>query len=118
VENPSTVGEKCFSAFLYGSYPYGRWQDGNRRSVRKLGRGNVRNFYEHWYRPNNTILAVVGDVTSNDAVTRIREAFGSWEARSDAVPTRAGPPPPVGARRVLLVDTPYASRAVIPSGAG
>src|SRR5262249_26512433 len=59
----------------------------------------------------------VGDVTSNDAVTRIGEAFGSWEARPDSVPTRAGPPPPVGARRVLVVDKPDASQAQIRIGA-
>src|SRR5262249_21036819 len=117
LENPSTVAEKCFSAFLYGSYPYGRWQDGNPRSVRKLGRGNVRNFYERWYRPNHPIPAVVGDVTSDAAVARIRNAFGSWEARPDAVPTRAGPPAPVDARRVLLVDKPDASQAQIRIGA-
>jgi predicted Zn-dependent peptidase len=117
LENPSTVAEKCFSAFLYGSYPYGRWQDGNARTVTKLKRGDVRDFYGRWYRPNNTILAVVGDVTADDAVTRVRNAFGSWEARPDAVPERAGPPPPVGARRVLLVNKPDASQAQIRIGA-
>ena len=117
LENPSTVAERCFGGFLYGSYPYGRWQDGNAHSVRKLGRGNVRDFFVHWYRPNNTILAVVGDVTSDDALTRIREAFGTWAPRADAVPTRAGPPPPVGDRRVLLVDKPDASQAQIRIGA-
>jgi zinc protease len=117
LENPSTVAEKCFGAFLYGSYPYGRWQDGNPRSVAKLGRGDVRDFYGRWYRPNDTILAVVGDVVAADAVARIREAFGSWESRPDAVPVRAGPPPPVTARRVLLVDKPDASQAQIRIGA-
>jgi zinc protease len=117
LENPSTVAEKCFGAFLYGSYPYGRWQDGNRRSVAKLKRGDVRDFYGRWYRPNDTILALVGDVAAADAVARIRDAFGSWESRPDAVPARAGPPPPVTARRVLLVDKPDASQAQIRLGA-
>ena len=117
LENPSTVAEKCFAAFLYGTYPYGRWQDGTHKSVAGLGRGNVRDFYERWYRPNNTILGIVGDVAAADAVARVREAFGTWEARPDAVPVRAGPPVPLAARRVLLVDQPDASQAQIRVGA-
>ena len=117
LEDPSTVAEKCFASFLYGTYPYGRWIQGTKASVAGLGRGNVRNFYRHWYRPNNMILAVVGDVTTADAVARLREAFATWEARPDAVPTRAGPPDALTARRVLLVDLPDASQAQIRVGA-
>ena len=117
LENPSTVAERCFAAFLYGPYPYGRWQDGNHKSVSGLGRGDVRDFYGRWYRPNNTILAIVGDLTADDAVARVREAFGSWQARPDAVPVRAGPPASLTARRVLLVDQPDASQAQIRVGA-
>jgi len=117
LENPSAVAEKCFAAFLYGSYPYGRWQDGNHKSVSGLGRGNVRNFYERWYHPNNTILSVVGDISAADALARVREAFGTWESRPDAVPSRAGPPAPLTTRRVLLVDQPDASQAQIRIGA-
>jgi zinc protease len=116
LEDPSTVAEKCFAMLLYGTYPYGRWVQGTKASVAGLGRGNVRNFFHHWYRPNNTILAVVGDLSADEAVARIREAFGTWEARPDAVPTRAGPPQPLSARRVLLVDQPDASQAQIRIG--
>jgi predicted Zn-dependent peptidase len=117
LEDPSTVAEKCFARFLYGAYPYGRWAQGTKASVEGLGRGNVRNFYHRWYRPNNLILSVVGDIKTDDAIARLREAFTSWEGRPDAVPTRAGPPEPVTARRVLLVDQPDASQAQIRIGA-
>ena len=117
LEDPSTVAEKCFAQFLYGTYPYGRWVQGTKATVEGLGRGNVRNFYRRWYRPNNLTLAVVGDIKTDDAVARLREAFGSWEARPDAVPTRAGLPEPVTTRRVLLVDQPDASQAQIRIGA-
>ncbi len=117
LEDPSTVAEKCFAAFLYGRHPYGRWLDGTKASVAGLGRGNVRDFHGRWYRPNNTIAAIVGDVATADVVARVRDAFGGWEARPDAVPERAGPPTPLVARRVLLVDQPDASQAQIRIGA-
>jgi zinc protease len=117
LEDPSTVAEKCFARFLYSDYPYGRWVPGTSTSVLGLGRGNVRNFFRRWYRPNNLILGVVGDIKTDDAIARLRDAFGSWEGRPDAVPTRAGPPEPLAARRVLLVDQPDASQAQIRIGA-
>ncbi len=117
LEDPSAVAEKCFAAFLYGSYPYGRPQDGRPKTVADLDRGDVRDFYARWYAPNNTILVLVGDVTATDAVARVRDVFGSWPARADAVPERTGPPPPVEARRVLLVDKADATQTQIRIGA-
>src|SRR6185503_16056477 len=81
------------------------------------GRGDVRDFYDHWYRPNDTILVLVGDVTAADAVRRIESAFGDWTPRADAVAVRAGAPAKIAARRILLVDKPDATQTQIRLGA-
>lgn len=117
LEEPSEIAERCFAAFLYGPYSYGRPQDGRRASVEELGRRDVLQFWETFYRPNNAILALVGDVPPDEAVRRLRAAFGDWRPGPDAVPRRAGPPAPVEARRVLLVDKPDATQAQIRTGA-
>jgi len=117
LEEPSAIAERCFAAFLYGAYPYGRPQDGRRESVERLGRRDVVRFWNAYYRPNNVILVLVGDVAPGEAVARISEAFGSWEPDPRAVPSRVGPPPPVAATRVLLVDMPEATQAQIRVGA-
>jgi zinc protease len=116
LEEPATVAERCFAAFLFGDHPYGRWIDGNRASVEGLTQGDVRAFFDRWYRPNNAILVVVGDVTADAALAQIRTAFGGWDRGPDAVPERAGPPAALTARRVLLVDQPDASQAQIRVG--
>lgn len=117
LEEPSAIAEKCFAPWLYGRHPYGRSVDGSRASVEDLDRGDVRDFYERWYRPNNTILVIVGDVRTEDALARVRTAFGDWKPRPDAVPDRAGPPAGVTSRRVLLVDKPDATQTQIRVGA-
>jgi predicted Zn-dependent peptidase len=116
LEQPSAVADKCFGAFLYGSHPYGRPTDGRIATVRDLGRGDVRDFYERWYHPNNTIMVLVGAVSPDEAVTAVRQAFGAWKADPEAVPERAAPPPPLAARRVLLVDKPDATQTQIRFG--
>ena len=104
LEDTSAVAEKCYAAFLYGSHPYGHPIDGRRTTVPKLGRGDVTGFYERWYHPNDTILVLVGDVDTQDALGALREAFGAWRPRADALAARTPPPAPLTARRVLLVD--------------
>jgi len=116
LENTSAVADKCFAGFLYGAHPYGRPIDGRSTTVPKLGRGDVADFYERWYRPNDTILVLVGDVAAPEATVRLREAFGAWRPRPDAVAARAAPPPRLTARRVLLVDKPDATQTQIRLG--
>ncbi len=116
LEDTSAVADKCFAAFLYGSHPYGRPVEGRRGTVPGLGRGDVTDYYGRWYRPNNTILVLVGDVESTAAVTALREAFGAWRGRPDAVPERAPAPAAVTGRRVLLVDKPDATQTQIRFG--
>jgi zinc protease len=110
------VAEKCYAGFLYGTHPYGRPVEGRSVSVAKLGRGDVRDFYDRWYRPNDTILVLVGDVSATDATARLREAFGAWRPRTDAIAQRASPPERLTARRVLLVDKPDATQTQIRFG--
>jgi len=116
LEEPSEIAERCYQAFVYGTYPYGRPQDGVRASVEDLDRGDVQDFWSQWYAPNGVVFAVVGDVRAETAVATLRQAFGDWPARADAVPQRAGPPAPVASRRVLLVDKPDATQTQIRAG--
>jgi len=116
LEDASTVAEKCYGNFLYGSHPYGRPVEGRRSTVSGIGRSDVTAYYDRWYRPNNTTLVLVGDVSASDAVIRLREAFGAWRPRRDAIPLRPAPPEPVTERRLLLVDKADATQAQIRFG--
>lgn len=116
LEQPSAVAEKCYAGFLYGSHPYGRPPEGRSTTVPKLDRGQVRDYHDRWYRPNNTILALVGDVGAADALARLRAAFGGWRPRADAVPAREPVPPPLAAQKLLLVDKADATQTQIRMG--
>ncbi|HSN69047.1 MAG TPA: pitrilysin family protein, partial [Thermoanaerobaculia bacterium] len=59
------IADLVFSSILYGEdHPYGRWQTGTEASVQSLTRGDVRSFYETFYRPNNATMIIVGDVSA------------------------------------------------------
>lgn len=116
LEEPAAIAERCYAAFVYGRHPYGRSMEGRRATVAELGRGDVRDFYERWYHPNATVLVIVGDVTTEDAIAGVRAAFGSWKPSPGAVAERMPVPARHAARRLLLVDLPDATQTQIRFG--
>ena len=94
-----------FSAYLYGNHPYGRPSAGDEKSLAAITRGDVQKFYQSYYSPSNTILAVVGDFNSIEMERMLTERFGSWPARS-VPPVTIPEATPFSGKKLLLVDKP------------
>jgi zinc protease len=77
-EQPGNIAEKRFYQALYPKSPFGRPVEGTEASVKTLPRTSVSAFYQRYYRPNRTIMAVVGDITHEEIVRAIEQAFRSW----------------------------------------
>jgi zinc protease len=90
-EDPSTVSWEAFLPLVYGSHPYGRPVEGTEASVAAITRDDVARFHEAYFRPNKTILAVVGDVNLPDLKRRLEARLGGWIPGG---PTFTPPPKP------------------------
>jgi zinc protease len=77
-ENPGDIAQKRFAAALYPQSPYGRPVEGNEVSVKGLQQKSLRDFYRRYYRPNRTIVSVVGDVSHQEIAKALSQAFRSW----------------------------------------
>jgi zinc protease len=76
-------------------------------SVQSLTLKNVKDYFQSVFRPDKTIIVVIGKVTPERALAAIKAAFGPWEA--------AGPPPdtllpPVPLNKPAMISVPDASR--------
>lgn len=78
-EEPGDIAERRFAAALFPNSPYGRPVEGMESSVRAISQKGLREFYERYYRPNRTIMAVVGDVTVEEITEALNQAFSSWK---------------------------------------
>ncbi len=114
-ENPSTIAERCFQAFLYDRHPYGHPTAGTEESVGRLTTADARAFYEHHYGPQGSVLVVIGDGSTEDLMARAERAFGGWHSAA-AAPAPLPAPPRVQGRKLLLVDKPDATQAHIRVG--
>jgi zinc protease len=68
---------------------------------------DVRDFYRHWYGPNNAVLAIAGNVDTAETLRLVEKWFGSIPSRP--APPRAlpvEPPQEAPRRRDLVADVP------------
>jgi zinc protease len=113
-QDPDYLAGVVIDRLVYGFHPYGVPSNGTPESVAAITRQDLLAFHETWFAPNNAILAIVGDVTAEEAFAGAERAFGRW-ARRD-VPPIAFPPPPDPTRRIVVVDRPGAVQTEIRIG--
>lgn len=113
-DDPEYLAGVVFDRLVYGFHPYGRPDAGTPQSIAAITRQDLVAFHRTWFGPNNAILAIVGDVSSEEAFSGAERAFGKW-ARLDAIPARASDlPPPT--RRLVVIDRPGAVQTEIRVG--
>jgi zinc protease len=54
--------------------------------LRSAPAGLIRDYYEHWYRPDRAVFVAVGDFDVDAMEAKIRSAFGGWRAQAPALP--------------------------------
>ena len=74
--------QKAFNQFPNAHNFYGDFKDLDAARIE-----DVQSFFEHYYAPNNAVLAVVGDVNSQEVFEKAERYFG-------AIPERRVPPKP------------------------
>jgi zinc protease len=113
-DDPEFVAGVVYERLVYGFHPYGRPPGGTLDSLSKITRADLTAFHRTWFAPNNAILAVVGDLTSDEMFAAAEKAFGSWAKRDVPAQTQVDPPPPT--YRVVVIDKPGAVQTEIRAG--
>src|SRR5262249_52311225 len=68
-----------------------------------------------YYRPNNAIIAIVGDVTMKEIMPKLEKAFGDWE-KGDVPATNIPAAPAQSDSRIYLIDRPGSVQTVLQLG--
>jgi zinc protease len=113
-DDPEYIADLVFDRLVYGGHPYGRPNEGTPASIGRITREDLVAFHRTWFAPNNALLAIVGDLSADEAFAAAERAFGGW-ARRD-VPAVAPPDPPTPAGRVIVIDRPGSAQTEIRVG--
>jgi predicted Zn-dependent peptidase len=104
-----------FDGYLFAGHLYGRPVSGDELSLQSITALTIADFYNKYYAPGNTILAVAGDFKASDMLARLEALFGSWPTKP--VPVVSIPSPnAVKESRLLLVDKPDSTQTFFAIG--
>ncbi len=109
--DPGAISQRVNSVLVYGSnHPYG--ENISEESVKKVTLEKCTDFYKTYFRPNIAYLAIVGDITLEEAKPLVEKYFGSWQKGDVPKANYAMPKAPAKAT-VVLVDRPNAVQSTI-----
>jgi zinc protease len=84
-EQPDVIANQAFIKALFGlGHPYGRPVIGSAEFVTACKREDISQFYGQFYRPNRTIIAIVGDITKEEIVALMEKNFSQWKPSETA----------------------------------
>jgi zinc protease len=115
-DSPPLVAGINFARVLYGeNHPYGWPATGTQQTIKTITPADLRKFWETFYRPNNAVLVVAGDITAAEVRAKVEPLLKQWKARP--VP-RVNLPRAVAMARtkVFLVDKAGAPQSSIRIG--
>jgi zinc protease len=115
-DDPGAVAGKAFAAALFPQSPYGRPVEGTEASVKGLQQNNLREFFARYYRPNRSILSVVGDVSEQEIIGALKPALRAWS--KGAASTAPPAPSLIGAPQTIRVNKPLTQANIILGHAG
>ena len=101
---PQFLAAERYGRVMYGDHPAGRVL-ATAESIDKATRDALAAFHKARYAPDQTIVAIVGDITLAEARKKLEARFGGWKKAGAAV-APAPDPSPAGAGKVSLVDRP------------
>lgn len=66
---PESISNKAFMETLYGTHPYALQESGEPETVANLKRENLLKFYQQYYGAKNAVVALIGDMSREDAAS-------------------------------------------------
>jgi len=113
-EDPARLATAHFQNLLWGDkHPRG-WV-ASQQSLSNIQRKDVQEWHRTWFRPNNAVLSVAGDVDAKKLRAALTRAFRGW--RKGNVPKReVFEEPSLHGVEVRLVDEPELAQAQIRVG--
>lgn len=111
---PQFLAQERFVQAIYGTHPAGMITP-PRESISKITTADLAGFRDKYYRPNNAMLAIVGDVTMKELMPKLEKAFGAWpkgEVPATAIPTVSSP----GTALIQLINRPGSVQTVLQLG--
>jgi zinc protease len=113
--DPEYLASAVFGRVAYGSSAYGWPSEGTPETVKKLQPEELEKFRSAHFAPNQSLLAIAGDITPEEAFAVAEKFFGPWP-RLDAAAVVPQSAAPTAGQHIWLIDKPDAVQTQIRAG--
>lgn len=80
-DRPFSISKREFRRLVFSDHPLGHFPQGFDSTVGNISLGDIKEFYNQYYLPNNTFFVFVGDFQKDSLISILDEKFGNWERR-------------------------------------
>ncbi|HSQ24042.1 MAG TPA: pitrilysin family protein [Pyrinomonadaceae bacterium] len=112
---PGSIARLAAGRVIYRDAPYGHPLSGTPESLPRIKRDDIARIHGMFYRPDNAILVIGGDMTPENGFALAQKYFGDWPKPANDLPKMPIGTPVSDAknRRVLVIDMPDAGQAAV-----
>lgn len=104
-QTPSIIAAKTFYRVLYGQHPYASSLLGNKASIEQLSQEKILDFYRHHYVAKNAMIAIVGDIKKDKAISIAEQLAAALPKGQESTPPTTPLSPPLK-NRIIKIDYP------------
>lgn len=111
---PGSIARYVASRVIFGDASYGQPLAGTPETIAVISRADFVKYHGRWYRPDNAILVLGGDLKGKAAFALAQQYFGDWKRPAEPLPNLPAPQPVTSSEpRVIVVDKPDAGQAAV-----
>jgi len=111
-QQPGSVAGFAAAPVIYGGTPFGHVPQGTPESLARLKTTDLAKLHGAWFRPDNAVLVLTGDISAEQGFALAEKAFGGW--KKPTAPLAAAPTiSPAGKPRAIAIDIPGTGQASV-----
>lgn len=107
-DDAGTLTDRMFNKVVFDNKPYAFPQEGTEESIRNMTRDDVVKFYGKHYCPGKLVLAFVGAISKDEAISIVNEHFSSWQKACTEQQAITTLPTGYSPNTIYVVDKPGA----------
>ncbi len=115
-DDPFYAGEVRFRLLLFGTHPLNHMPIGFDSTVQRITIADVKDFYDKYYAPNNSIIVLVGDFNPDSILELVKTHFGTWQRKVYSDPTV--PQPSINQRAGVIIKRDISQSYIFIGSAG
>jgi zinc protease len=110
--DPGEVAANATAPVVYAGTSFAHAASGTPASLQRLTRDDLARFHDAYWRPDNAILVLTGDIEPEAGFALAEHALGAWPKPSTPLPPLAGGHP-TQTPRDIVIDLPGTGQAAV-----